>query len=290
MYQCFYFQFYINEKWHTWIDYEKFHQLQDLHRTTNATFTTLDYVKETPSWAVYGAKEQGFNPNDERHYRKKKKKNNEENKTNGENKQDTYSDTKIEDNVNGGDNTIVTDDKSVTIDNIVNDCTNTDSEYSKNVTEENEASTGTDDKEKANCEAVEETEEKILEIIDNEEKNVLASERYGDTSSSQISNVAEDNKATKVNEISEEINETEPNADGLTERTNENNSSNIEFNKSLDMSNNDVDESLNDSKIADGEDTLNYSNISDAKIASVDYDESFAANDSITHDDGNIPI
>ena len=35
--------------------------------------TSLDYVEKTPSWALYGGKEGGFDPSDSRHMRKKKK-------------------------------------------------------------------------------------------------------------------------------------------------------------------------------------------------------------------------
>ncbi|KAI8894754.1 hypothetical protein BC833DRAFT_530218 [Globomyces pollinis-pini] len=60
-------KFKINNKWHTWIDYEKFHDLV----ASGESFTSMDYIMETPSWAVYGAKEQGFDPNEVR-YRKGK--------------------------------------------------------------------------------------------------------------------------------------------------------------------------------------------------------------------------
>ncbi len=39
-------KFYINNVWHTWIDYDKFHQLvQD-----GQPFTSLDYTAPTPEW------------------------------------------------------------------------------------------------------------------------------------------------------------------------------------------------------------------------------------------------
>lgn len=66
-------RFQINGAWHTWIDYNKFSKLVTDYYDSNGTktFTSLDYVAPTPSWAVYGASEQGFNPNDTRFRRKK---------------------------------------------------------------------------------------------------------------------------------------------------------------------------------------------------------------------------
>eukprot|EP00479_Gromia_sphaerica_P013011 TRINITY_DN7077_c0_g1_i1.p1 TRINITY_DN7077_c0_g1~~TRINITY_DN7077_c0_g1_i1.p1 ORF type:complete len:50 (+),score=13.33 TRINITY_DN7077_c0_g1_i1:220-369(+) len=32
----------------------------------------MDYIAKTPEWAAFGAKEEGFDPADERFYRKKK--------------------------------------------------------------------------------------------------------------------------------------------------------------------------------------------------------------------------
>ena len=48
----------VNDKWHTWIDYDKFHELA----TSGKPFTAMDYIQETPSWAVAGAPEKGFDP------------------------------------------------------------------------------------------------------------------------------------------------------------------------------------------------------------------------------------
>jgi tRNA wybutosine-synthesizing protein 1 len=61
-------KFKIEGKWHTWIDYEKFH---DMVRD-GVEFSAMDYIAETPSWAVYGSKEQGFDPNETRYRRNKK--------------------------------------------------------------------------------------------------------------------------------------------------------------------------------------------------------------------------
>ncbi|CAH6718375.1 S-adenosyl-L-methionine-dependent tRNA 4-demethylwyosine synthase [[Candida] jaroonii] len=62
-------KFKINGKWHTHIDYPKFFELI----RSGKEFTDLDYVKETPEWAVWGAKEGGFNPVDTRFDRKAEK-------------------------------------------------------------------------------------------------------------------------------------------------------------------------------------------------------------------------
>ncbi|CAN6932182.1 unnamed protein product [Brassica oleracea] len=51
-------KFKVDGKWFTWIDYEKFHDLV----ASGEAFTSRDYMAETPSWAVYGAEEGGFDP------------------------------------------------------------------------------------------------------------------------------------------------------------------------------------------------------------------------------------
>jgi hypothetical protein len=59
--------------WRTWIDYDKFNQLVMRHAADPAfTFTANDYSAETPTWALLGAVEEGFDPQDGR-YRKKSK-------------------------------------------------------------------------------------------------------------------------------------------------------------------------------------------------------------------------
>ncbi|OTF83843.1 Wyosine base formation-like protein, partial [Euroglyphus maynei] len=65
-------KFYIDNQWWTWIDYSKFNELIEEYYKSNGekTFTTEDYLAPTPKWAIYGAIEQGFNPNDKR-FRKK---------------------------------------------------------------------------------------------------------------------------------------------------------------------------------------------------------------------------
>lgn len=60
-------KFKIDGEWHTWIDYEKFHDLI----ASGQKFSTMDYLMKTPKWAVFGSKEKGFDPNETRYYRKK---------------------------------------------------------------------------------------------------------------------------------------------------------------------------------------------------------------------------
>lgn len=61
-------RFLINNHWHTGIDYPKFFSLLN----SGQEFGPLDYVTPTPDWAVWGAEEGGFSPEDERWNRKKK--------------------------------------------------------------------------------------------------------------------------------------------------------------------------------------------------------------------------
>ncbi|XWS21064.1 hypothetical protein CRYUN_Cryun30bG0023200 [Craigia yunnanensis] len=56
-----------NGQWYTWIDYEKFHDLV----ASGRPFDSEDYMAFTPSWAVYGADEGGFDP-DQSRYRKER--------------------------------------------------------------------------------------------------------------------------------------------------------------------------------------------------------------------------
>lgn len=62
-------KFKINNIWHTHIDYAKFFELLE----SGKDFKDLDYIKETPSWAVWGSEEAGFNPDDTRYDRKAEK-------------------------------------------------------------------------------------------------------------------------------------------------------------------------------------------------------------------------
>ena len=54
-------------KWRTWIDYEKFQQLI----RSGVEFGSEDYTAETPAWAIFGSSEHGFDPIEQRYYRKK---------------------------------------------------------------------------------------------------------------------------------------------------------------------------------------------------------------------------
>jgi len=62
-------KFKIDGKWHTHIDYPKFFELLE----SGEDFEDLDYVKETPVWAVWGSDEAGFNPDDTKFDRKAEK-------------------------------------------------------------------------------------------------------------------------------------------------------------------------------------------------------------------------
>lgn len=64
-------KFYIEGEWWTWIDYDKFQELVSKYSETDgaAVFESKGYMKRTPDWAVYGAKEQGFDPVETRWHR-----------------------------------------------------------------------------------------------------------------------------------------------------------------------------------------------------------------------------
>ncbi|XP_065301073.1 S-adenosyl-L-methionine-dependent tRNA 4-demethylwyosine synthase TYW1-like isoform X1 [Dermacentor albipictus] len=66
-------KFCVNGQWNTWIDYERFHKLVQRFYQTGESFTSLDYVAPLPHWAVFGARERGFDPNDTRMLRRSKK-------------------------------------------------------------------------------------------------------------------------------------------------------------------------------------------------------------------------
>mmetsp|Transcript_10592 Transcript_10592/g.19764 ORF Transcript_10592/g.19764 Transcript_10592/m.19764 type:complete len:632 (+) Transcript_10592:177-2072(+) len=60
-------------RWRTWINYDKFQELAAKHELDPSfTFGVQDYVDDTPSWALYGAEEEGFDPTDTRHRKKRK--------------------------------------------------------------------------------------------------------------------------------------------------------------------------------------------------------------------------
>jgi len=57
-------RFKIDGQWHTWIDYERFDKLVN----SGDDFDAMDYVAPTPSWALYGSTEAGFDPKETRVY------------------------------------------------------------------------------------------------------------------------------------------------------------------------------------------------------------------------------
>jgi hypothetical protein len=60
-------------QWRTWIDYEKFHELAQRNaQDPSFTFSVVDYTAPTPIWALFGAKEEGFDPTDRRHRKQTK--------------------------------------------------------------------------------------------------------------------------------------------------------------------------------------------------------------------------
>ncbi|KAG4305406.1 hypothetical protein PORY_000962 [Pneumocystis oryctolagi] len=59
-------RFYINDKWYTHIDYDRFFELIE----SNMPFSVMDYISETPSWAYFNSVHGGFNPEDTRWKRK----------------------------------------------------------------------------------------------------------------------------------------------------------------------------------------------------------------------------
>ena len=62
-----------SRRWKTWIDYPKFQELAAKHEADPTfTFSVKDYVAETPSWALFGSEEEGFDPTDQRHRKKQK--------------------------------------------------------------------------------------------------------------------------------------------------------------------------------------------------------------------------
>lgn len=60
----------VNGKWHTWINYDRFHELV----ASGQPFTSMDYCAPTPEWAVFGSQEAGFDPAEQRTYVKGAKK------------------------------------------------------------------------------------------------------------------------------------------------------------------------------------------------------------------------
>lgn len=69
-------KFKVDGEWWTWIDYERFQELVQAHEDSGGkqSFSALDYIAKTPSWALFGANEQGFDPADTRYQRRNKTK------------------------------------------------------------------------------------------------------------------------------------------------------------------------------------------------------------------------
>lgn len=59
-------KFYINNKWYTHIDYDRFFELVE----SKMPFCEMDYILETPSWAYFNSPHGGFSPDDTRWKRK----------------------------------------------------------------------------------------------------------------------------------------------------------------------------------------------------------------------------
>uniref|UniRef100_A0A1A8MVF7 S-adenosyl-L-methionine-dependent tRNA 4-demethylwyosine synthase TYW1 n=1 Tax=Nothobranchius pienaari TaxID=704102 RepID=A0A1A8MVF7_9TELE len=69
-------KFKVDGEWWTWIDYERFQELVVVHEESGGqrTFSASDYMSRTPSWALFGAQEQGFDPADTRFQRRNRTK------------------------------------------------------------------------------------------------------------------------------------------------------------------------------------------------------------------------
>ncbi|XP_006155095.2 S-adenosyl-L-methionine-dependent tRNA 4-demethylwyosine synthase [Tupaia chinensis] len=69
-------KFKIDREWWTWIDYNRFQELVQEYENSGGskTFSTKDYMAKTPHWALFGARERGFDPKDKRYQRKNKSK------------------------------------------------------------------------------------------------------------------------------------------------------------------------------------------------------------------------
>ncbi|XP_023570209.1 S-adenosyl-L-methionine-dependent tRNA 4-demethylwyosine synthase isoform X1 [Octodon degus] len=69
-------KFKIDGEWWTWIDYNRFQELVQEYEDSGGsrTFCAEDYMARTPPWALFGAREKGFDPKDTRHQRKSRSK------------------------------------------------------------------------------------------------------------------------------------------------------------------------------------------------------------------------
>ncbi|PGH29822.1 tRNA wybutosine-synthesizing protein 1 [[Emmonsia] crescens] len=59
-------RFYVNDRWHTRIDYDKFFTLLEKEKSDGIPFRPEDYMRETEEWALWG--NGGFDPKDTRVY------------------------------------------------------------------------------------------------------------------------------------------------------------------------------------------------------------------------------
>ena len=68
-------KFFIEGRWSTWIDYDKFLDLVSSYEVndSNTHFTSLDYLTVTPAWAVFGNEKRGFDPDEQRVSKKRHK-------------------------------------------------------------------------------------------------------------------------------------------------------------------------------------------------------------------------
>ncbi|NP_001411708.1 S-adenosyl-L-methionine-dependent tRNA 4-demethylwyosine synthase TYW1 isoform 4 [Mus musculus] len=69
-------KFKIDGEWWTWINYSRFQELVLQYEESGGskTFSSRDYMARTPQWALFGARERGFDPKDTRYQRKNKTK------------------------------------------------------------------------------------------------------------------------------------------------------------------------------------------------------------------------
>lgn len=69
-------KFKVGGDWWTWIDYQRFQELVRAHEDSGGRlgFSASDYMAETPRWALFGARERGFDPKDTRFQRRNKTK------------------------------------------------------------------------------------------------------------------------------------------------------------------------------------------------------------------------
>jgi tRNA wybutosine-synthesizing protein 1 len=66
-------KFKVAGRWHTWIDFDRFQQLVRDPTVNMAHVSALDFWRPTPDWAVFGAPQEGFDPEQTRHISRKRK-------------------------------------------------------------------------------------------------------------------------------------------------------------------------------------------------------------------------